>query len=81
MAGTPARGENIRPDRRACTAPSIPLLTSTFTACSLLSHFFYVVCAGWMKRKVRQSAARSRFTKRTTGALFIGMGGALLTVK
>jgi hypothetical protein len=34
-----------------------------------------------MKRKVRQSAARSRFTKRTTGALFIGMGGALLTVK
>nr|WP_315398488.1 LysE family translocator [uncultured Duganella sp.] len=57
------------------------LLTSTFTACSLLSHFFYVVCAGWMKRKVRQSAARSRFTKRTTGALFIGMGGALLTVK
>ena len=57
------------------------LLTSTFTACSLLSHFFYVVCAGWMKRSLRQSAARSRFTKRTTGALFIGMGGALLTLK
>ena len=57
------------------------LLTSTFTACTLLSHFFYVACASWMKRKVRQSAARSRFTKRTTGALFIGMGGALLTVK
>ena len=57
------------------------LLTSTFTACSLLSHFFYVVCAGWMKRSLRQSAARSRFTKRTTGALFVGMGGALLTLK
>jgi len=57
------------------------LLTSTFTACTLLSHFFYVACASWMKRKVRHSAARARFTKRTTGALFIGMGGALLTVK
>lgn len=56
------------------------LLTSTFTACSLLSHFFYVVCASWVKRSVKQSLARTRLAKRTTGAIYVGMGGALLTL-
>jgi threonine/homoserine/homoserine lactone efflux protein len=56
------------------------LLTSTFTACTLLSHFFYVACASWLKRSVKQSVARARLAKRTTGVIFIGMGGALLTL-
>lgn len=56
------------------------LLTSTFTACTLVSHFFYVACAAWLKRSVKQSAARSRLAKRTTGVIFVGMGGALLTL-
>lgn len=56
------------------------LLTSTFTACTLLSHFFYVACAAWLKRSVKQSAARARLAKRSTAVLFIGMGGALLTL-
>lgn len=56
------------------------LLTSTFTACTLISHFFYVACASWLKRSVKQSAARARLAKRSTAVLFIGMGGALLTL-
>ena len=56
------------------------LLTSTFTACTLISHFFYVACASWLKRSVRQSAARARLAKRSTAVIFIGMGGALLTL-
>jgi threonine/homoserine/homoserine lactone efflux protein len=56
------------------------LLTSTFTVCTLLSHFFYVASASWLKRSVKQSAARSRLAKRSTAVLFVGMGGALLTL-
>ncbi|RFP10304.1 LysE family translocator [Duganella sp. BJB488] len=56
------------------------LLTSTFTSCTLLSHFFYVACASWLKRSVKQSIARTRLAKRTTGVIFVGMGGALLTL-
>lgn len=56
------------------------LLTSTFTACTLISHFFYVACASWLKRSVKQSAARSRLAKRSTAVVFVGMGGALLTL-
>ena len=56
------------------------LLTSTFTCCTLLSHFFYVACASWLKRSVKQSIARTRLAKRTTGVIFVGMGGALLTL-
>ena len=56
------------------------LLTSTFTACTLISHFFYVACASWLKRSVKQSAARSRLAKRGTAVIFVGMGGALLTL-
>ena len=57
------------------------VLTSVFTACSLLSHLFYVVGTSWLKRRVQQSAARSRFAKRVTAVIFVGMGGALLTAK
>lgn len=57
------------------------LLTSTFTACTLLSHFFYVSCAAWVKRNVTASARRRRLAGRSTGLVFIGMGGALLTVR
>ena len=56
------------------------LLTSTFTTCTLVSHFFYVACASWLKRGVKQSVARTRLAKRTTGVIFVGMGGALLTL-
>ena len=56
------------------------LLTSTFTACTLISHFFYVACASWLKRSVKQSAARSRLAKRSTAVVFVGMGGALLSL-
>jgi homoserine/homoserine lactone efflux protein len=56
------------------------LLTSTFTACTLISHCFYVACASWLKRSVKQSAARSRLAKRSTAVIFVGMGGALLTL-
>jgi threonine/homoserine/homoserine lactone efflux protein len=56
------------------------LLTSTFTACTLISHFFYVACAAWLKRSVKQSAARSRLAKRGTAVIFVGMGGALLSL-
>jgi threonine/homoserine/homoserine lactone efflux protein len=56
------------------------LLTSTFTACTLVSHFFYVACAAWLKRSVKQSAARSRLAKRGTAVIFVGMGGALLSL-
>ncbi len=56
------------------------LLTSTFTCCTLLSHFFYVACATWLKRSVKQNLARSRLAKRSTGVIFVGMGGALLTL-
>lgn len=56
------------------------LLTTTFTCCSLLSHFFYVACATWLKRSVKQNLARSKLAKRGTGVVFIGMGGALLTL-
>lgn len=57
------------------------LLTSTFTACTLLSHFFYVSCAAWLKRNVAASARRRRLAGRSTGLVFIGMGGALLMVR
>lgn len=57
------------------------LLTSTFTACTLLSHFFYVSCAAWLKRNVAASAKRRRLAGRSTALVFIGMGGALLTVR
>lgn len=57
------------------------MLTSVFTACSLLSHLFYVVGTSWLKRRVRQSAGRSRFAKRLTAVIFMGMGGALLAAK
>lgn len=56
------------------------LLTATFTSCTLVSHFFYVACAAWLKRGVRQSVARTRLAKRTTGVIFVGMGGALLSL-
>lgn len=57
------------------------MLTSVFTACSLLSHLFYVVGTSWLKRRVKQSAGRSRFAKRVTAVIFMGMGGALLAAK
>lgn len=57
------------------------LLTTTFTACTLLSHFFYVSCAAWLKRNVAASARRRRLAGRSTAVVFIGMGGALLTVR
>ena len=57
------------------------MLTSVFTACSLLSHLFYVVGTSWLKRRVRQSARRSRYAKRLTAVIFMGMGGALLTAR
>ncbi|SDF70751.1 MULTISPECIES: LysE family translocator [unclassified Duganella] len=57
------------------------LLTTTFTACTLLSHFFYVSCAAWLKRNVATSARRRRLAGRSTAVVFIGMGGALLTVR
>lgn len=56
-------------------------LTSVFTACTLLSHLFYVVGTAWLKRRVTQSAARSRVAKRVTAVVFMGMGGALLTAR
>ncbi len=56
------------------------LLTSIFTSCTLLSHFFYVACASWLKRSVKHSIARARLAKRATGVIFVGMGGALLTL-
>jgi homoserine/homoserine lactone efflux protein len=56
------------------------LLTSTFTGCTLVAHFVYVACASWLKRSVTQSLARTRLAKRTTGVIFVGMGGALLTL-
>lgn len=56
------------------------LLTTTFTCCTLLAHFFYVACATWLKRSVKQNLARSRLARRGTGVMFIGMGGALLTL-
>jgi threonine/homoserine/homoserine lactone efflux protein len=56
------------------------LLTSTFTACTLISHFFYVACAAWLKRSVKQSAARTRLAKRSVAVIFVSMGGALLTL-
>jgi homoserine/homoserine lactone efflux protein len=56
------------------------LLTSTFTGCTLVAHFFYVACASWLKRSVKQSLARTRLAKRTTGIIFVGMGGALLSL-
>lgn len=57
------------------------MLTSVFTTCSLLSHLFYVVGTSWLKRRVRQSAGRSRFAKRLTAVIFMGMGGALLAAR
>lgn len=57
------------------------LLTTTFTSCTLISHFFYVSCAAWLKRNVASSARRRRLAGRSTGLVFIGMGGALLTVR
>lgn len=57
------------------------VLTSAFTACTLLSHLFYVAGATWVKRRVKHSAARARLARRGTAVLFVGMGGALLTVK
>ncbi len=57
------------------------LLTTTFTACTLLSHFFYVSCAAWLKRNVASNAKRRLLAGRTTGLVFIGMGGAVLTVR
>ncbi|WP_306394321.1 LysE family translocator [Telluria beijingensis] len=57
------------------------MLTSMFTACTLLSHLFHVVGAAWLKRRVKQSVARARLARRGVGLLFMGMGGALLTVK
>jgi homoserine/homoserine lactone efflux protein len=56
------------------------LLTTTFTACTLISHFFYVASASWVKRRVKHSVARARLANRTTGVVFVGMGGALLTL-
>jgi len=57
------------------------LLTATFTACTLLSHFFYVNCASWLKRNIASSAKRRRLAGRSGALVFIGMGGALLTVR
>ena len=57
------------------------VLTSAFTACTLLSHLFYVAGATWVKRRVKHSAARARLVRRGTAVLFVGMGGALLTAK
>jgi len=57
------------------------VLTSAFPACTLLSHLFYVAGATWVKRRVKHSAARARLARRGTAVLFVGMGGALLTVK
>ncbi|MRW90047.1 LysE family translocator [Duganella sp. FT80W] len=57
------------------------LLTTTFTACTLISHLFYVSCAAWLKRNVASSAKRRRLAGRTTGLVFIGMGGAVLSVR
>ena len=56
------------------------LLTATFTGCSLLSHLVYVLCAAWFKSSVKHSLARSRLAKRGTGAIYVGMGGALLSL-
>ncbi len=57
------------------------LLTSTFTLCTLVSHFFYVSCAAWLARTVAASASRRRLAGRSTAVVFIGMGGALLVVR
>lgn len=57
------------------------LLTSTFTICTLISHFFYVSCAAWLTRNVAASASRRRLAGRSTAVVFIGMGGALLAVR
>lgn len=57
------------------------MLTSAFTACTLLSHLFYVSGATWVKQRVKQSVARARLARRGVGLLFISMGGALLTVQ
>lgn len=56
------------------------MLTSAFTACTLLSHLFYVTCASWLKRSVKPSLGRTRFAKRSTGVIYVGMGGALMTL-
>jgi len=57
------------------------MLTSAFIGCTLLSHLFYVAGTAWVKRRVRQSAARTRLARRGVAALFMGMGGFLLMAK
>jgi homoserine/homoserine lactone efflux protein len=55
------------------------LLASTFTACTLASHFFYVRCASWARRSMG-NPRRALLANRVTALLFMGMGGALLTL-
>lgn len=57
------------------------LLTSVFTACTLLSHLFYVAGTAWLTRRVRHSVRRARLARRGAALLFMGMGGALLATK
>lgn len=56
------------------------LLTSTFTACALLSHAFYVVLVRQLKGRLASSAS-ARLFNRVSGGLFIVLGLSLLRLR
>jgi homoserine/homoserine lactone efflux protein len=56
------------------------LLTSTFTACALLSHAFYVVLVRLLKGRLA-SPASARLFNRVSGGLFIVLGLSLLRLR
>ena len=55
------------------------LLTSTFAACTVASHLCYVLAAGRLRRWL--AGRWGRYWQRATGALFVGMGIALLRMR
>lgn len=55
------------------------LLTSTFVACVLISHMFYVLLAARLGSRFT-GPARMRNVNRASGLVFMGLGCALLTL-
>lgn len=72
----------LLPQFMRADAPAWPqglLLTTTFAACTVLSHLCYVAAARQLGRWF--GGARGRWWQRISGALFIGLGLSLLRLR
>ena len=56
------------------------LLTTTFSACTVLSHLTYVLVAGYIKPWF-STGARARMFNKTSGLTFIGLGVSVLRLR